>query len=117
VLDPRRLALVLAGVLLLLVGAAARGASTPAPALPDAGVALSVGLDDGTLLVGTAEGFDLVVLDTDAVIVDGRGRGIALETIRPGDQVAYIVTRWAGMSLAPALRGLGQPARRQSGQS
>ena len=116
---PVHLALVLTGVPLLLAGAASQGTDAPERPLPDAGVAVSVGADDGTLLVATTEGFDLLVLDAGAVVVDGHGRGIGLEAVRAGDRLAYVITPWAGMSLSPTLRVLGrpEPVRREGGHS
>jgi hypothetical protein len=71
---------------------------------PRAGMALAVTWEDGTLLLRDAEGFPLVVIGPNAVIKNAKGAPMALKDIRFGDRVEYSVERWAGMSLATAVR-------------
>ncbi|MBI3636797.1 MAG: hypothetical protein HY216_11415 [Candidatus Rokubacteria bacterium] len=88
-------------VLALLVVAA------PAVAVGDEradwGVAVSVGWEQNTLLLRNDEGFQLIVVDTDATIQSAGLGAMTFTDVQPGDRVDYAVSDWAGMAIADTL--------------
>lgn len=77
------------------------------------GKVVATSVEDSTLLLENAQGYQLVAIDSWAEI---RGAGqvpMTLSDIRPGDRVDYEVATWAGMSVSEFA--YVTPARRAEG--
>lgn len=101
--------LMLAATVALAFGAVGASADDRA----DWGVAVSVGWEDGVLLLENDRGMHLIVVDADATIASAAGKAMTISDIRPGDHVDYAVTTWAQMPIAYAL---AVTPRRQAAQ-
>ena len=77
--------------------------------LPESGLVIAVGGEEGSLLLQNGNDVRLLVVDSTTVIRDSHGTPLPLTGIRPGERVDYRAESWAGMSIARAIRVDGGP--------
>lgn len=94
-------AMLIAAVFFVTPVAMAQQGTNP---LPNRGVVIAVGSEDGNLVLENNVGFHLVLLDTAAVVRDSYDAPVTLLDLRPGDKVEYLAQRWKGMTFATVLR-------------
>jgi hypothetical protein len=87
--------------------------STFADERADWGKVVATNVEESTLLLENAQGYQLVAIDPWAEIRGAGQTPMTLSDIRPGDRMDYEVATWAGMSISefayvtPAVRAEG----------
>jgi hypothetical protein len=68
------------------------------------GVVRAVGINDRHLLLQNNEGYEMVIVEEDAAIRDGRGSPLVLEDLHAGSEVEFAGRHWEGATFAFSLR-------------
>jgi len=68
------------------------------------GVVRAIGVGDRHLLLQSNEGYEMVIVEEDAAIRDGRGAPMLLQDLRVGSEVEFAGRHWEGTTFAFSLR-------------
>ena len=82
------------------------------PAMRHVATVVAATWEDGSLLLRTDADFSVLVIRSETLVRDVRGRVAKLEHLRPGDRVEYSNERWAGMAFASHVRVVATSAAR-----